>query len=121
MLYQNIMQSEDTRLAKKVLQQQEEEDNEGSFSNEVKKLAKELNLMDVKKASKGELKKKIKEEITKKMQEEIEKVKDKSTKLRFISTPVEFKRAAYMEEYSGGSDSCYPKNTVTHGGRIFEL
>lgn len=59
MLYQNIMQSNDGRLAKEIIEQQRGE--KGSFYEEAENLAKELNVVDICNATKGEIKTRIKE------------------------------------------------------------
>ncbi len=96
MLFHNIIQSGDERMAKGVIRQQEGE--AGSFHDDVMNWANELGLSDVHEMKKNELKRKIKTAVKTKMETEIRIATEGRTKLRFVQS-VQFRLASYFERY----------------------
>ena len=96
MLFHNIIQSGDERMAKGVVRQQEGE--EGSFHDDAMNWANELGVSDVHEMKKSELKKKIKTAVKTKMETEIRIAMEGRTKLRFVQQ-VQFRQAPYFERY----------------------
>ena len=101
MLYHNLMNSSDDRLAKRVILQQINEEEEDSFYETVKQMLRTLNIdiVDVKQMTKAELKKKVKERIGASMVMKFKQLQMK--KLRFISDPGVFERRKYLEVMDG--------------------
>ena len=87
MLYHNIVNSDDNRLAKKIIEEQEKTNEEGTWYAEVAKHLKTLEIDKglVKESTKSALKKMVKEKITKRMQCAINTEKKKSSKMRFLN------------------------------------
>ena len=87
MLYHNIVNSDDNRLAKKIIDEQEKTNEEGTWYAEVAKHLKTLEIDKglVKESTKSALKKMVKEKITKRMQCLINAEKKKSSKMRFLN------------------------------------
>ena len=103
MLYHNLLNSSDDRLAKRVVMQQIDEDDDDSFYATVKSMLKSLkiNIEDVKEMTKAELKKTVKERISECMINNFKKLKMK--KLRFVEEPAVFQRKRYLVEMNGKS------------------
>ena len=72
-----------------------------SFANFIQKEAADLGIMDIASLPKSTLKKRVKESVKTKMEEEIAAKAKQSSKLRFITTPVVFEKAEYINELSG--------------------
>ena len=94
MLYHNIIQSKDDRLVKRIIEQQREEKQEGTFYKEVERWTGELSIKveEIKQIMKPKMKERIKEEVKKKMEEKINKATKFMKKMRFITAPVTLKR-----------------------------
>ena len=101
MLFHNVMRSDESRLAKHVLQQQIEEGYDDSFANLIQLRAAELGIEDIINQTKSVLKKEVKKQVKNKMELEITEKLSESSKLRFIATPVVFERAGYFNDLSG--------------------
>ena len=101
MLYHNLINSSDDRLAKRLILQQINEEDDDSFYETVKQMLRSLkiDIKDVEQMSKAELKKKVKERIGENMVINFEELQMK--KLRFISDPVVFQRRKYLEVMDG--------------------
>ena len=100
MLLQNIKKSEDTRLVKKVLDDQERNEEDGTFYDTTKKMLAEykIDVKGIAERKKSELKKEIKERIGEKMREVIGKAGENMTKMRFIDKEKEFKRKSSVRK-----------------------
>ena len=101
MLLHNILECDETRLAYEVVKQQISEEYDESFAIYVLQLAAELGIEDLSVLPKSSVKKAVKEGIKKKMEEEITNEVKSKTKLRFITQPVVFGRAAYITDLPG--------------------
>ena len=101
MLYHNIINSDKRRLAKRVIEEEKERMTEGSFYNETYKIIDELRIEEIESKKKEDAKKVIKEKINEKMVSMIEEEKENKTKLRFLKSPINFKRQQYITELPG--------------------
>ena len=103
MFFHNIITSEEQRLVKRLIIKQKNDQEEGTFYMETKRIAESLNIEidEVEKMEKSQVKKNVKEKVKKKMEEKIDKAAPNMTKLRFIRTPVKLERHKYMEELGG--------------------
>ena len=102
MLYQNIMNSNEERLSKRIIREQKESRIDNSFYSNTEGISTKYNI-DINKVTemkKSELKKKIKEEINKSMLEEIIENKRTMKKLRFVDTST-FSCKRYINELDG--------------------
>ena len=104
MLYQNLLNSDDKRLAKNIVLGQRQDEEEGSFYDTVKRVAKSLNINveDIDSMTKAELKKEIKSQIERKM---FEKVNDHlhMKKMRFVCQQTKFNRSKYVVDMDAKS------------------
>ena len=103
MLVQNILKSDDRRLCKRLLieQQQEDEDNDPLFATTKKTLEKyDIEINKIADMKKSELKKMVKKKINEEMNRSIQKAAENMTKLRFIKGE-SFERKEYINEMSG--------------------
>ena len=102
MLYHNIVNSDDRRLCKRVIEEQTESEEVDTFYDTVRANANSLgiNINSVKDMLKSELKMLVKREIDKVMVKKIRKMK-KTSKLRFIVPPTSFQRKGYFAKMSG--------------------
>ena len=99
MLYHNILHSDDERVIKKVLLAQKEDEEEGTFWEEVKRILKEIKFSgDIQKMKKSETKKEAKDRINEVMRVEMEKSRKEKTKVRFCKVGELFLRKAYTKE-----------------------
>ena len=97
MLYHNLINSSDKRLAKRLILQQKKDEEEDTFYDTVKKMAETLNI-DIKEVdtmTKAVLKQNIKKKIGERMVSVVKQLKMK--KLRFIKDPETFGRKKYVE------------------------
>ena len=101
MFLHNILECDENRLAYEVVKQQISEGYDESFAIYVQQLAADLEIEDISVLPKSTLKKAVKRGVKKKMEEEITKEVEKKTKLRFITLPVVFERAAYINGMQG--------------------
>ena len=99
MLYQNLMQSDDNRLAKNIVVGQKQDEDNDTFYATVKVMTKSLDIDvdSVDAMSKEELKKEIKKQIGKKMVVVVNNQLHLK-KMRFVKEQIEFKRKKYIEE-----------------------
>ena len=97
MLYHNLINSSDRRLAKRLILQQRVDEEDDTFYDTVKRMASSLNIdiKDVDNLTKAELKKKVKSRIGEQMVKAIKQAKMK--KLRFIKDPEVFERKKYVQ------------------------
>ena len=97
MLYHNLMNSDDRRLAKNIVEEQKLNEDEDTFYNTTKKMAKSLDIdiNMVGSMSKAVLKKQLKEEIGKTMVENVNS-ELKMSKLRFVRMQTVFQRNPYI-------------------------
>ena len=104
MLYHNLINSDDKRLARNIVLGQREEGEKDSFYDTVKEMASSLsiNVECIDSMKKSELKKKIKTQIEKKM---VDKVNSQlhMKKLRFIRRQSNFNRNEYVVEMDASS------------------
>ena len=102
MLLHNIYNSRDDRLIKKMIIEQEENDEEFTWYDVVAKYlsAIDMNPTMVRTLSKSELKKKVKEQLNKRMVSVIRQRKEHSSKMRFVSCE-ELKRKKYIINSEG--------------------
>ena len=104
MLYHNLINSDDKRLARNIVLGQREEEEKDSFYDTVKEMASSLsiNVECIDSMKKSELKKKIKTQIEKKM---VDKVNSQlhMKKLRFIRRQSNFNRNEYVVEMDASS------------------
>jgi hypothetical protein len=92
MLYHNIMHSDDDRLIKKMVEEQERENESGTWYDDLCGYMEELEMdpVMVKEVTKSSLKKQTKERIKERMERAINE--SKGTKMRFIDDgPLEMK------------------------------
>jgi hypothetical protein len=87
MLFHNIVHSDDSRLAKKIIEEQEKNDEKGTWYADVCRQLKMLEIDPemIKESLKSTLKKKVKEQIRKRMARTIKTFQRTSTKMRFIN------------------------------------
>ena len=102
MLLHNIINSNDDRLIKKMIEEQEESQEEGTWYDEAAKYLStlEMNIDMVRAMTKSVLKKTVKERIIKRMEQITKKTASNSTKMRFV-TCKEYGRKKYVTEGSG--------------------
>ena len=101
MLLQNIMNSDDRRLCKRVILNQRESEDDNTFYATTKKILQKYDIdVDVENMTKSELKKKAKEKIRQKMAKIVREAAEKMTKLRFI-TEYEVGRKEYITKMDG--------------------
>ena len=104
MFYNNLWNSDDRRLAKRIVVEQENEnDLDGSFFGTVKDMALsiDLSLDDLKSLKKSQLKKQIKKKLNDRMLQVISATIPRMTKLRFLNIPNSFERKQYISYLSG--------------------
>ena len=104
MFYNNLWNSDDRRLAKRIIVEQESEnDLDGSFFGTVKEMALsiDVSLENLKSLQKSQLKKLIKEKLNERMLQVIKATIPKMTKLRFLNIPDTFERKPYILHLSG--------------------
>ena len=104
MLYHNIINGEDDRLIKKMIEEQEKTEEDGTWYAGVHKYLKMLNIDVgmVKESSKSTVKKMVKEQITKRMTDVTNMAKQRSTKMRFLDCEV-FQLSEYIKRGNGGN------------------
>ncbi len=104
MFYHNIINSDDDRLIKSMVIEQENMDDDDTFYMDVKLMASTIGLSfeSIKNLTKDELKILIKENIDKEMVR-ITTGALKMTKLRFINEPTTFERKEYLLKMDGSS------------------
>lgn len=102
MLLQNILQSDDRRLCKRMILDQKEEQEDGTFYMETKKILGryEVDIDEIADMTKSKLKDRLKTKMKEKMTEHINKAADQMKKLRFIQ-PGQFERQEYVKKLSG--------------------
>ena len=102
MLVQNILKSDDRRLAKRLLVQQTEEDDDDTLYATTKKALDRygIDIKSIASMKKSQLKKMVKEEIEKEMNRMIQKAAENMTKLRFVKGS-EFGRKPYLDGMDG--------------------
>ena len=102
MYLQNLLKSDDRRLCKRVLQNQREEEEDGTFYQTTKETLTNYNIDAdaIENMSKSELKKTIKNKIEKKMAVVVGEASKKMTKLRF-TMETGFKRKEYIMKMDG--------------------
>ena len=103
MLVQNILKSDDRRLCKRILleQEREDEDDDTLYATTRKALEKYgIDIREIANMKKSELKRKVKERIDEEMTKMIQKAANNMTKLRFIKGE-KFERKKYFKEMSG--------------------
>ena len=104
MFYNYIMNSDDRRVAKGILTDQEENhDVDDSFYGTVAEMAKTIGvtLDDLKNLTKSKLKNVIKSRLDERMEHVINLTIPKMTKLRFMKQPATFERKSYIKQLSG--------------------
>ena len=106
MLYHNLMNSDDRRLAKNIVEEQKLNEDEDTFYNTTKKMAKSLDIdiNMVGSMSKAVLKKQLKEQIGKTMVENVN-CQLKMSKLRFVKMQKVFQRSPYIQKMSAAEAS----------------
>ena len=99
MLYQNLLQSDDRRLAKNIVVAQKEGEEKDTFYATVKTMTRSLDIDvdSIDTMSKEELKKEIKKQIGRKMVVVVNSQLHLK-KMRFVKEQIEFKRKKYIEE-----------------------
>ena len=100
------MNSDDRRLAKRIVQEQEENDDvDGSFFGTVKDMAQSISmsLEDLKSLPKNQLKRQIKNNLDKSMVQVISSTIPQMKKLRFLDPLVTFGRKSYVTQLQGRS------------------
>ena len=104
MLYHNILHSDDSRLAKKIIKEQETNGEKGTWYADVWRQMKILgiNAEEVGESLKSTLKRTVKERIGERMAQVINESKKTSTKMRFANCAV-FRTKDYIT-YSAGHD-----------------
>ncbi len=104
MLYHNITNSDDRRLCKRVIEEQEESGEKESFFETVREMAVSLNIDvdSIKSMAKAELKRTVKKEINTRMAGKLRNTK-RTTKLRFLTPSDTFERKRYFKTMSGSS------------------
>ena len=104
MLYHNIVHSEETRLIKKMIEQQEREEEDFSWYVVTKENMKrlEIDITTVKDLSKSQLKNMVKTRITERMKGIAIATKNGSTKMRFSSCS-SFQMKSYVKFGDGNS------------------
>ena len=103
MLYHNLMNSDDKRIAKNMIVEQKLDEDDDTFYMTTMKMAKTLN-MDINNVdgmTKASLKRQLKEEIGKSMLNTIRQVKMK--KLRFVGVPSVFEKSPYIAQMDAGA------------------
>ena len=103
MLVQNILKSNDRRLTKRILleQQDEAEDDDTIYETTKRTLERYgIDINDIAHMRKSELKKDVKKEICREMNRMIQKAADNMTKMRFMKGEV-FARKKYVEKMNG--------------------
>ena len=102
MFIQNILKSNQRRLAKRVVLYQKETEEEDTIYQTTKKAMDKygIEIGKIAEMRKSELKKLVKEAISKEMEKDISKAAANMTKLRFI-TNYEFKRKEYVNRMKG--------------------
>ena len=106
MLVQNILKSDDKRLCKRILleQEREDEDDDTLYATTRKALEKYgIDIREIANMKKSELKRKVKERIDEEMTKMIQKAASNMPKLRFMRGE-KFERKRYIKEM-GGYDS----------------
>ena len=90
MLYHNILNSDEGRLVKRVVAEQEREGEEGTWFASVSKCLQQLKMDTsmVKNSSKSELKKMVKKQIAERMTSIMKEAKNRSRKMRFLNCEV---------------------------------
>ena len=104
MFYNNLVNSDDRRLAKRIVVEQEENnDVDGSFFGTVAEMARSINvsLDDLKRLPKKQLKKLLKERLNERMVQVINSTIPHMTKLRFIERSAKFERKLYVTQLKG--------------------
>jgi hypothetical protein len=96
MLYHNLINSNNNRLAKRLVMEQREQQEDDTFYETVKEMLLTLgiNISEVNKMTKAAVKKMVKERIGERMVTIFKETKMK--KLRFIKDPVTFERKKYL-------------------------
>ena len=99
MLFHNILHSDEERPIKKVILTQMEDEEEGTFWEDISKIMKEINFEgDIRKMKKSETKREAKKRIDEKMRAEMDELSRKKTKLRFCRIGEKFERKEYTKE-----------------------
>ena len=90
MLYHNILNSDESRMVKRVVEEQEREGEEGTWFASVNKCLKQLKMDTnmVKTSSKSVLKKTVKKQIAERMTSIMKEAKDRYKKMRFLNCDV---------------------------------
>ena len=104
MLYNNLSNSDERRLAKRIVDEQESNnDLEDSFFGTVLTMAQSIAipLKDLKSLPKNQLKKLIKKKLNERMTKIIAATVPQMTKLRFIDKPQAFERQPYVTQLKG--------------------
>ena len=103
MLLQNLLQSDDRRLCKRVIINQREDEEEGTFYQTTKEKMDiyKIEATQIENMSKNQLKKIIKTEINKKMAGVVNEASKRMKKMRFTKPETEFKRKDYLLKMSG--------------------
>lgn len=99
MLYQNIITSNEERLARKIVEEQKRKDDQSGWYGEINNLAKEykINIESANKMKKQEWKKHVKEKIWIRIQEQSREKERGMTKLRHQKNQ-KFERQNYLKE-----------------------
>ena len=101
MFLQNLLKSDDKRLCKRIVINQRDSEEEGTFYDTTKEKLEKYNIdLEVENMTKSELKKKVKDKIDQRMGEIIEKAAKNMTKLHFITEP-KLERKEYINETDG--------------------
>ncbi len=100
MLYHNILHSDDERPIKKVILAQKENEEEGTFWEDVNRMLKEIKFKgDIQEMKKSKTKKEAKKRIGEVMKAEMERVSKEKTKIRFCKVVGDqFVRKEYTKE-----------------------
>ena len=104
MLYNNLCNSDERRLAKRIVDEQEREnDLDDSFFGTVVNMAESIAipLEDIKSLPKNQLKKSIKKKLNERMTRIIAATIPQMTKLRFVDKSLEFERKTYVTQLKG--------------------
>ena len=102
MFLQNILKSDDRRLVKRIVHNQRQDEEDGTFYQTTKEKLEsyQIDPHEIENMSKSELKKTIKTRIEEKMVSLIDEASKKMTKLR-LTLGTEFKRKSYLMEMDG--------------------
>ena len=104
MLYHNLIHSDNRRLCKRVVIDQEEIDDTDTFYATVREMTHSLNIDidNIKNMSKTELKSSVKKEVVRRMTNKLRQTK-KTKKLRFMKTSNLFEKKKYVTDMAGAS------------------